>query len=238
MPDFKFYKCDGDRAANAADFKEAGFNSGTYLFSRISPEGIGAWRFKFQRLLSWLSQWSTPSIRTPRLCTATLSMLVLEYFRAVMLYLGPSMLWLMKMMWKYVLLSELNWSTYFSQEFTDEDTFWDLMDGNERPVFVKFYEKWCAHCQRLKKVACPMLMFNGLNNFETDVHTSSDFLQEPVCFQRFPISLLSICSLESISLRWSAARTQTPLRSAPSTRSKVIQCSCCLLVRHLHQPAT
>jgi len=130
MPDFKFYKCDGDRAANAADFKEAGFNSGTYLFSQISPEGIVKY---------------------------TLDSDAKTLYRYIKT--------------KYALADEDD-----VKEFTDEDTFWDLMDGNERPVFVKFYEKWCAHCQRLKKTYTQAATFfkNRVDFVEVECSKNAD----------------------------------------------------------------
>ena len=37
-------------------------------------------------------------------------------------------------------------------QFQSEEDFFERLDDSGRPVFVKFYEDWCAHCQRLKPV--------------------------------------------------------------------------------------
>lgn len=36
-------------------------------------------------------------------------------------------------------------------DFTTEDDFFDLLDQEDTPVVVKFYEQWCTHCKALKK---------------------------------------------------------------------------------------
>ena len=40
-------------------------------------------------------------------------------------------------------------------EFESEHALYERMDNsdNPKPIFVKFFERWCEHCKRLKEVA-------------------------------------------------------------------------------------
>ena len=35
--------------------------------------------------------------------------------------------------------------------FTTEDAFFEMLDSDDTPVMVKFFENWCTHCKALKK---------------------------------------------------------------------------------------
>lgn len=41
------------------------------------------------------------------------------------------------------------WDKTDVQQFVDEDSLFAHIDRTHRPVFVKAYEDWCQHCQKL-----------------------------------------------------------------------------------------
>jgi len=52
---------------------------------------------------------------------------------------------------QHILHKKLEYEEGDIAQFTDELDFYDHLDAGGKPIFVKFYEKWCEHCKRLKQ---------------------------------------------------------------------------------------
>ena len=167
LPHFSFQHCDGELQANRADFSAAGFNQpGQWLFTSTPVEGISQTTPAYSTQHTAASQASAhpcPAMPSPP-CHSALAVKytgpvtvadIVDHVRSVLLSHtqpifpppisathppshSPSPLPLLHSH-KYLPSNSSDLLT-----FTTEDSFYDLLDSSPSPIFLKYYEPWCA----------------------------------------------------------------------------------------------